>query len=105
MANNIWVNESPITCVEGDEPAFTITLSGVTTASNPSTKIYKNGQDTTSTNIPTGSASASGNVITLPVIKNLIGGSIYVVSTKVTLDGVVGTKKIMLIVQKPGEEQ
>lgn len=103
---SIWVNESPITVVEGAEPVYTITVDGVTSiAASPTAKIYKAGTDVTSTNMPTGSASASGNIITLPTIKNLVGGNVYVVVATFTGDGVKDIRKIMLIVQKPGDEQ
>jgi hypothetical protein len=43
--------------------------------------------DVTSTNMPTGSTSVTGNVITLPALKLLDDGVLYRVEVKFTIDG------------------
>lgn len=103
MSGTIWVNESPIALVEGEEPVFTVTVAGASSISSPSVKIYKGGQDVTSTNM-TGSASTNGvNDITLPKIVSVKGGNTYIVAITATINSVVEIKKIKIYVQKPGD--
>lgn len=104
MSDNIWVKESPLAIVEGAEPVYTLTVEGASTIASPSVKIYKGGQDVTSTNM-TGSASTNGTTnITLPKIVSVKGGNVYVVVITATINGIVEVKKMKIYVQKPGDE-
>ena len=68
--------------------AYTLDVSAV--GSSPSSvsvvvKDVTNGTVVTSTVMPTGSASVSGNVITLPALKLLTAGVLYRVEVKYTI--------------------
>lgn len=104
MSGAIWVNESPIALVEGEEPVFTVTIAGASTIASPSVKLYKGGQDVTSTNM-TGSASTNGTTnVTLPKIVSTKGGNTYIAAITATINGVVEIKKVKFYVQKPGDD-
>jgi hypothetical protein len=103
MKNRVFGNESPIDVSASAEPVYAFEFVGATTVTTPTAKIYINGGDSdmTATNMPTGSASASGNVVVTPIIKNLKGGNFYVVEVTATVDGVKEARKLELRVQKP----
>lgn len=100
-----WMADSPRGVSASDEFTITDTLVGGTTISAISSKVYLNGTDVTSTNMPSGSGSYSGNAYTTPVIKALKGNNVYIVATVVTIDGIKITRKCELRVQKDGDLQ
>ncbi len=107
--DTVWVLESPINIVEGASPKFAITISNPSSStppvlSNPVTTIYKNNTDVSATCL-TGSSSVTGNVVILPTVGSLQGDNTYILNVKVDIDNVTDVKKIMLIVQRPGQEQ
>lgn len=104
MQRDPYVLESPRYLVEGDLPTYTVTYEGALAVTSPSAKIYKDETDTTSTNFPAGSASASGNVVTLPTLAALVGGERYVIALTATVDGQVTVRKCLLIVAAAGAE-
>jgi hypothetical protein len=104
---DIWVKESPVSISASDEPVYAFTFIGAITIINPTAAIYINGNDspTTSTNMPTGAASAVGNVVITPVIKNLKGINTYVLVVTATVDGIKTVRKCELRVQKDSAKQ
>lgn len=108
MTDTIWINESPVDLTEGDQPTYSITFDDATTVASGSLAIYKNGSgsDISVTNSMTnGSFAYSGNVVTLPTLKNLVGGNRYVVAITITVDSVVEVRKLELVVQKKKDLQ
>ena len=99
----IWMPISPLACCAGDNFPITDTLTGGTTISALSVKIYLGSTDKTSTNMSTGSQSYSGNVYTTKNISALLGGNVYVLAATVTIDGVTTTRKCEIRVQKDSE--
>jgi hypothetical protein len=59
-----------------------------TVASPTAVTVYKNGTDTSATNMPSGSHSVSGTNLTLKPLTALIGGELYIVDVIITVDGV-----------------
>ena len=102
--NKVWILESPISLASGAEPVYTVVFDGATTCASPTAKIFQGSTDKTSTNM-SGSATASGNVVTLPKVVNLVGGLTYVIVLTVTVDSIVTVKKAQLEVQKAYETQ
>lgn len=103
----VWVAQSPIEVVEDEEFTWAIKCIGAENITSPTVKVYRNGEDITSTVIPTGSASASGNVITLPEIQIVAtdGGVSYVVVVWATIDGSYRAVKMQLDVLSASGKQ
>lgn len=102
MSSKVFGKESPIDICASEEPVYAFTFVGAVVLSSPAAEIYINGNDTavTSLNMPVGTASAAGNVVVTPVIKNLKGGNTYIVTVSATVDGIKTTRKLELRVQK-----
>ena len=88
----VWMPISPLSCCAGDTFPITDTIPGGTTITAVTTKIYLGTVDKSATNMPSGSASNSGNVYTTKPITLLLGGNTYVLTSNVTVDG-TGTNK------------
>jgi len=88
MEETLWLVESPV--YQGTEATvpYSIAFEGVTTIASPSITVYKGGADVTSTVMPSGSHSTSGNVLTMKPLTALVNGSEYVISIVATADGV-----------------
>jgi hypothetical protein len=102
--NKIWTNPAEIIKVEGETPKLNVELTDVGLVSSPSCKVYQGEDDVTTTVMPTGSATVSGNTITSPAMTALESGEVYVVATQYTLDGSIGIKKTQIRVAGPGDE-
>ena len=100
--NYLWVKESPIEMVVGETVTYSVTFEGITTCSSPSAKVYRNETDITSTAMPSGSASASGNVVTLKPLVALSadGDEIYIVAITATADGNTEIRKCEVYILK-----
>lgn len=92
--------ESPVKLVEGETVTFTCTFWGV--PSSVSCAVYKNGGATavTSTVMPSGSVTISGNTATLKPATAMTGGARYIFAVTGTVSSDVRVKKFMAIVQK-----
>ena len=99
----IWMPNSPLNCCAGDTFPVTDTIPGGTTISAVTTKIYLGTVDKTATNMPSGSATNSGNVYTTKPITLLLGGNTYILTSNVTVDGIVTTRKCEIRVQKDSD--
>ena len=92
MTDSTWLIESPVKQGENAQIPWTISWPDATTvgASSITVKVYKKGTttDVASTVMPDGSHSASGNTVTLKVLKLLTGGERYIVSVTTDVDGV-----------------
>lgn len=77
---------------QGVDESIAYTLDVTAVGSSPSSvsvvvKDITNDETVTATVMPTGSASVSGNVITLPALKLLTDGVLYRVEVKYTISG------------------
>jgi len=80
---------------QGADETVVYTLTTTNWGSSPtstSAKIFTQNADetftdVTSTNMPTGSTSVSGDVITLPAVTALVAGTVYRVEVKFTISG------------------
>lgn len=69
---------------------WVLNFSWATTVASPtSVTVYKGGSDATSTTMPSGSHSVSGNNLTLKNLTALTGGELYMIDVVVSIDGVV----------------
>ena len=101
-----WVVEDVEPVVAGSTITYSITWQGASTLASPSSKVYMNGTDITSTAQPSGSASSSGNIQTLKPIafQATHGDNYYVVAATCTVDGNVEIVKFKVKVVRPDSE-
>lgn len=102
---DIWAIESPWGSAAGESLTFTLTYLGASSVSSVTATVYQNKTDVTSTVMPAGSTSASGNVATLKPLTAMTGGKKYVVSVSATVDGNTVVKKFQVNCQKGQQEQ
>lgn len=88
---------SPIWALPGETVTLTITVEGTNAPSSPSATVYKGRSDVTSTVMPSGSHTASGQVITLKPATAMVAGSDYAFIIQATVGG--NTEQRKLIVQ------
>ena len=100
-----WLVESPLVSVAGETTTYSVTYLGSSSVSSVTGTVYQNKSDVTSTIMPSGSTSASGNVATLKPITAMTGGKKYVITVTATVDGNVVVKKFMIRCQKATLEQ
>lgn len=98
-----WADESPKPVVEGATLNIAATFWGAPTV--VSAAVYRNRTLATSTCMPAGSVSISGNTATLKPLTAMLGGNRYVVAVTATVGGEVHIKKMMLICAKDESEQ
>ena len=87
--DNPWALGGPIFQLPGtlESVAWTITVKGSSAPSSPAVAaVYKNGTDQESVVFPSGSSSASGQVITLPPLTALTAGSDYNIVLTATIN-------------------
>lgn len=102
-SNLIWrLNEpmllgSPVFQLPGESITYNITVEGSNAPTAPVATVYKGRTDVTATVMPAGSASVSGQVITLKPLTALVANSDYSVIIQATVAG--NTEQRKLIVQ------
>jgi hypothetical protein len=107
MSDPVWLLESPIYQVEGATITYTVTFEGVTTVSSPALVVWKNGTDYSSTAAPSGSTTASLNVVTLkPILAVATDGGQKYICTVTASDGTnTQVRKFEIVVVDAAEEQ
>ena len=105
MNDDSWVVEKDQVMVEGEALTWSVDFIGATAVSSPSSKVYKNGSDYSST-VQSGSVSVSGTVATLKTItaQGGDGGSNYVVAVTANVDGNTEIRKFIIRVVRPEDE-
>lgn len=104
--SDILLVESPISMIEGESITFNITWQGAGSLSSPTAIVYKKGADITSTVMPSGSHSVSGNVQTLKPLTPSTndGGQKYVIVVQCEVDGNTEKRKLMVNIVKASAE-
>ena len=102
MTHQIAAIESPQPMLEGMTLTYSLTWNGASALSSPSAIVYKDGAVYTSTAMPSGSHSVSGNV---QVLKPIVatqgdGGKDMVVIILCTVDGNSEARKMIINVIK-----
>lgn len=96
--------ESPISLTEGETRTFSCTYWA--TPTSPAVVAYRstsgsgNGRAVTATVFPSGSASATGLVVTLPSATGFVGNAEYVISVTATVDSQTVVRYIKVRVRK-----
>ena len=88
--NNPWVKGSPYDQVEGSDVSipYTVVFEDVNTVAVNSIKVFKDGTDVTSTHMPSGAHSVSGNRLTMKPLTGLVYPGSYVIKMAVDVDGI-----------------
>ena len=105
MSHEIFAVESPVSVISGETLTLSLTWLGATSVSAPGATVYHNGTDETSTIMPSGSHSASGNVQTLKPITAMVGGEDYVIAASATVDGNTEIRKVLIKCVKASAER
>lgn len=103
IITDVWMPISPLSVVANDQFQITDTIAGGTTISALDVHIYLGNTDKTSTLMPGSEQSYSGNRYSTDKIQSLVGGNIYVLAARVTIDGEVKTRKCEIRVQKESD--
>ena len=107
MEADIWLIESPVTMVEGEQIAFSVDWQGAERLSNPEAAIYKNGADITEQSMDAGDEHViNGNVLTLKKLRARLGdgGARYVLVVEADVDNNRERRKLLIHVVKAGAE-
>jgi hypothetical protein len=107
MTEKIWLVENPLTMIEGEEIAFSVTWAGAAALADPASKVFQDGVEVTNSVMVSGdSDSVNGNVQTLKRITALDGdgGSCYVVEICANVDNNIEKRKLLIQIVKPGDE-
>lgn len=105
--SNLWLIESPVNMVEGEQIAFSVDWQGAASVSDPDVVVFKNGVDITDqVLISSDSHVVSGVVLTLRKItaRNTDGGARYVVVIQATVDGNKEKRKLLIRVARAAAE-
>lgn len=103
----IWLIESPLAMVEGEEIAFSIEWQGATRVADAEAAVFKNGVDITETVMAgAGEHVINGNVLTLKKLTAGAndGGARYVVVAEADVDGNREKRKLLVKIVKLSAE-
>lgn len=101
----IWPPEMPL-MTAGETMAFSCVFESASSVTSPSIKVYANKTDVTSTLCPTGSTTASGNVVTTkPIVIPTNPAARYVAEITATVDGNVEVRPFQIMTRPNGEER
>lgn len=107
MQEEIWLIESSVTMVEGEQIAFSVDWQGATRLSNAAASVYKNGIDITAQVMDAGDEHViNGNVLTLKKLqaRSTDGGSRYVLVVEADVDNNRERRKLLIHIVKSGGE-
>jgi hypothetical protein len=107
MDNSIWLLDSPVTMLEGEEIAFSVDWQGATVVSDAAVTVYKNAADITDEAM--GGADAhliNGNVLTMKKLTAgaTDGGSRYVLLIEAMVDGNRERRKLLVQIVRADAE-
>jgi hypothetical protein len=94
-------NESPLKIAEGTTLSFSCVFWD--NVGSTSAKVYRDGEDVTSTIMPSGSVTEAANVATLKPATAWSGGFTYVVVVTTTIAGDVWTKRTTVVCRRAAE--
>ncbi len=104
---NVWLIESPVVMVEGEQIAFSVDWQGAASVVNPGAAVYKNGADISAETMDAGDQNVvNGTVQTLKLLRAREGdgGSRYVVVAAADVDGNHEKRKLLVHIVRAGAE-
>jgi hypothetical protein len=105
--SGIWLIESPVSMVAGEQIAYSVDWQGATYVSEPAVQVYKNGADITELALAGDDEHVvTGNVLTLKKLHaaESDGGASYVLVISATVDGNRERRKLLVQLAKPAAE-
>lgn len=105
---NIWLIESPVIMVEGEQIAYSVDWQGAANVTDPQATVFKNGVDITADAMDAGDQHIiNGSVLTLKRLRARAtdGGARYVVVVEADVDGNRERRKLLIHVVKAGAEE
>ncbi len=103
----IWLIESPVVMVEGEQIAFSVDWQGAARVESPQATVYKNGVDITADAMDAGDEHViTGSVLTLKKLRARSGdgGSRYVLVVAAEVDGNLELRKLLIHIARAGAE-
>jgi hypothetical protein len=107
MQEEVWLIESPLTMIEGEQIAFSVDWQGATRLSDAETSVYKNGVDISAQTMDAGDEHViNGNVLTLKKLRarDTDGGARYVLVVEADVDGNRERRKLLIYIARAGAE-
>lgn len=105
--NGVWLIESPITMVEGEQIAFSVNWLGASKVTSPVVDIYKNGADITEEVLGAGDEYViSSNVLTLKKLRarDTDGGAKYVMVIEANVNSNTERRKLLIHIVRSESE-
>ncbi|MCW5878286.1 MAG: hypothetical protein KIS80_05410 [Anaerolineales bacterium] len=105
--DSIWILESPLVMVAGEQIAFSVDWQGAANVANPTAQVFKNGADITAQTMDAADQHlVNGNVQTLKRLRARPqdGGARYVLLVQAEVDGNLERRKLLVHVARAGEE-
>lgn len=105
--NSVWLIESPVNMVEGEQIAYSVDWQGAASVFNPEASVYKNGMDITAEAMDAGDEHViNGNVLTLKKLRARVsdGGAHYVLVAEADVDGNRERRKLLIHIAKSSAE-
>jgi hypothetical protein len=108
MGEPVWLLESPISIVAHASVSIPLTVvfpwaTSVSAVSD--VKVYKGTEDTTATNMPSGSHTSSGNSLTTKNLTALVPGATYTIVIVATVDGITDAWMLEVRARDPKVKQ
>jgi hypothetical protein len=107
MENSLWLIDSPVSMIAGEQIAYSVDWQGATSVSAPAAVVYRNGVDITAEAMDAGDGHVvTGNVLTLKKLRALAtdGGARYVVLIHAWVDGNQERRKLLVQIVAPSAE-
>jgi hypothetical protein len=107
MQEEVWLIESPVTMIEGEQIAFSVDWQGATRLSDAEAAVYKNGVDISAQTMDAGDEHViNGNVLTLKKLRarDTDGGARYVLMVAADVDGNRERRKLLIYIARAGAE-
>ncbi len=103
----IWLIESPVVMVEGEQIAYSVDWQGAARVETPQAAVYKNGTDITAQSMDAGDEHiVTGSVLTLKKLRarNGDGGARYVLVVEAGVDGNLERRKLLIHIVRASAE-
>lgn len=104
---SIWLIESPVVMVEGEQIAYSVDWQGAARVESPQAAVYKNGADITAQTMDAGDEHViTGSVLTLKKLRARSGdgGEGYVLVVEAEVDGNLERRKLLIHIAKASAE-
>jgi hypothetical protein len=105
--NSIWLIESPVVMVEGEQIAYSVDWQGAVRVEAPQAAVYKNATDITELSMDAGDEHIlNGSVLTLKKLRARSGdgGARYVLVVEAEVDGNLERRKLLIHIARASAE-